>query len=499
VGFNSIVFAEETQEPVVDQPQETVVEQAPAVTETAPVENSTATASATATVYVQNPESTAPAESTLAVAEAETQPEKKQSTLVKFVTKADDTKTYQTDVDMELTDASGNTVATWTSKEAPHELILELGDYTLKVVNAPEGYIPGKPVNFSLTNKDVKAEEGNYRVDYSGSGSTIWKQDNSANKFYGYCLNVNRSSSHNETNYTAKILTADLLMKELSPNYSLEGKDIDAIKRELAKVIYNGAGHDPLGLQEKYGLTDSQFRSATQTAVWRVTNYGNNDYSSYTTGQSGCVNELLTTDNYAPDNLDILVFTNEIGRQNMGGAVMMEVKALEVLNLKALEVFASKVTTDNTGLSGATIEIVDADGDVVYTYTSSEEKEGLNLGAGTYIMREVNAPEGYELAEDITFRILEDGSVEILDGDQWIPATDNMVVMIDIPVFELPIIPEEPEKPKTPEEPTPECKEEPKEVVAAAAIQTGAATGTMAVVSMMAMAMAGALKSRKEM
>ena len=70
--------------------------------------------------------------------------------MVKFVTKADDTKTYQTDVDMELTKDKGTVVATWKSKEAPTELVLELGDYSLKVVNAPEGYELAQDIIFRV-------------------------------------------------------------------------------------------------------------------------------------------------------------------------------------------------------------------------------------------------------------------------------------------------------------------------------------------------------------
>lgn len=503
VGFNSIVFAEEAEEPVVVETQDTSVE-APVVQETATTEP------ATATVYVQNNESTVPAEPVLKVAE-ETDAEPKPSTLVKFVTKADDTKTYQVDAEMALEDAAGNTVATWTSKTTPQELILEYGDYTLKVVNAPEGYIPGKDVQFTVGQSDLLTEDGKYSV-VSNSGGA-WRVQNSAgSSVIGYCLNSNKSSGTGAGEiYTQHALTAEELNAYLTNNSNSTITSADQLKKEILKVVYNGGENDRLGLKEKYGLSDYNMVSYTQTAIWRLTNGDGTADANSTNVSEKAIYELLNTDQYAPDNLDFHVFTNTANRQQYASAVTMEVKLLEVFNLKALEAFVSKVTPENIGLAGAVIEIVDADGEVVYSYTSTDQNEALTLGAGTYTMREVSAPEGYELAEDITFRILEDGSVEVLENGEWVAATDNIVVMIDLAVVELPFEPEEPGQVMGAyEEPTPEeevvavkeevaCKEEPKEIAKAAGIQTGAATGTMAIVSMMAMAMAGAIKSRKEM
>ena len=477
VGFNNIVFAEEIEEPVV-------LEQAPETTE--PAEE------ATATVYLQNNEAT-PEEATLTVQEEPAEDTKKPTTLVKFVTKADDTKTYQTDVDMELTDNEGTVIATWKSQAGPTELVLELGDYSLKVVNAPEGYIPGKVVNFTLTDSDLLTEDGLYKV---VSNSAAWRVQNSNGySEVGYCLNSNRSSGTGAGDiYTQRALTADELQQYLS-----EGKqgitDTNQLKREILKVIYNGGKNDRLGLKEKYGITEDSLISRTQTAVWALTN-GNG------TSSDAVVNELLSTDQYAPDNLDFYVFTNDRGRQNYGSAITMDVRYLEVLNLKALEVYASKVDDENSLLSGATIEIVDADGDVVYSYTSSTEKELMTLGAGVYTMREVNAPEGYELAQDIIFRILEDGTVEIQDGEEWIVVDGNTIVMIDPIIREfkgvertlepkedikLDLNFEEPKQPKETVRPTvPE-------------IQTGAVTGLGTILSAMALSMVGVVRFKKEM
>ena len=101
----------------------------------------------------------------------------------------------------------------------------------------------------------------------------------------------------------------------------------------------------------------------------------------------------------------------------------------------------SKVDADTAEeLPGAVLELYAPDGTLLETWETSDIPHvitGLPVGEG-YILKEVSAPEGYHLAEDITFAVEETSEIQF-------------VGMVDEP---SPGEPEEPEEPETPDEPT---------------------------------------------
>jgi uncharacterized surface anchored protein len=57
-------------------------------------------------------------------------------------------------------------------------------------------------------------------------------------------------------------------------------------------------------------------------------------------------------------------------------------------------------------LAGATLQVIDADGNVVFEWVSTEEPYLIErMPQGDYTLHEVTAPEGYELAEDISLTV----------------------------------------------------------------------------------------------
>ena len=482
VGFNNIVFAEEIEEPAI-------------------IEESTDDTFLNETSEIAMIEEEFADEQTALMVQEDPTTETKKTTLVKFVTKADDTKTYQTDVDMELVDENGNTVATWTSKEGPTELVLGLGNYTLKVVNAPEGYIPGKSIDFSISEDDILSDDEVYRMSYDGYDL----EDSNGNVYRVYCLNKNRKIGTTEhPNYSKVVLSAQQLESYLTNTKKDKIEDIEVLKKEILKVVYNGGPNDLLGLKEKYGVTDVNMRNYTQTAVWKLTNGDGKPYENPKSTYDLCVNELMLTDNYAPDNLDFLVYeTSDLDYQHIVSAIVVSVRMLEVLNLKEIPILTSKVDEQNNPLAGAVIEIVDEDGDVVASYTSTADLKELVLGAGVYTMRETQAPEGYELAKDIIFRVLTDGTVEIQDGDQWIAVDGNTLVMIDLLLGYEEV--DEPEiKPETAmdlnlEMPKDIKKPKDNKKPSIPGVPTGVASSISTILSLMSLSMVGAIRFKKEM
>ena len=106
-------------------------------------------------------------------------------------------------------------------------------------------------------------------------------------------------------------------------------------------------------------------------------------------------------------------------------------------------VHISKVDAETAEeLPGAVLELYAPDGSLLETWETSDIPHvitGLPVGEG-YELKEISAPEGYELAEDITFAVEETSEIQF-------------VGMVDEPSPEEPDTPDEPTEP---DEPTPQ-------------------------------------------
>ena len=95
------------------------------------------------------------------------------------------------------------------------------------------------------------------------------------------------------------------------------------------------------------------------------------------------------------------------------------------------------ITTDKE-LPGATLQIIDEDGNVVEEWVSTDEAhfiEGKLIAGKEYTLRETIAPDGYEIANEISFTVNEDGSVtEVVMYDEHTPDLETPpTVTIDTP------------------------------------------------------------------
>ena len=94
--------------------------------------------------------------------------------------------------------------------------------------------------------------------------------------------------------------------------------------------------------------------------------------------------------------------------------------------------------TTGKELPGATLQIIDENGNVVEEWVSTDEAhfiEGKLIAGKEYTLRETIAPDGYEIANEISFTVNEDGSVtEVVMYDEHTPDLETPpTVTIDTP------------------------------------------------------------------
>ncbi|MDE6086967.1 MAG: hypothetical protein K2G25_01100, partial [Oscillospiraceae bacterium] len=99
------------------------------------------------------------------------------------------------------------------------------------------------------------------------------------------------------------------------------------------------------------------------------------------------------------------------------------------------------ITTDKE-LPGAKLQVIDEDDNVIDEWISDEEPhfiEGKLTAGKTYILREITAPDGYEIANDVEFTVSEDGSVtEVVMKDEKNPDIPTTPVVPTTPTVPTP-------------------------------------------------------------
>jgi len=116
----------------------------------------------------------------------------------------------------------------------------------------------------------------------------------------------------------------------------------------------------------------------------------------------------------------------------------------DIANSQTVVHFSKVDAETGEELPGAVLELYTPDGSLLDTWETTEIPHvipGLPVGEG-YILREVTAPEGFEVAEDVTFNV--EDTTEI-----------QTITMEDEKTPDQPEEPEEPETPDKPDEPTP--------------------------------------------
>jgi len=130
----------------------------------------------------------------------------------------------------------------------------------------------------------------------------------------GYCFNDHKafpesSFSPRKVYYTKEVGSA-ATFEELADTERVSGEDL---YNGLLRVVYDGYPNNKSGIQERYGLTDGQFRQITQFAVWYYTDSFNmplRDTSglAYSQNELDAFNDLINSTTAIPAGTSIDIY-----------------------------------------------------------------------------------------------------------------------------------------------------------------------------------------------
>ena len=256
---------------------------------------------------------------------------------------------------------------------------LDDGNYILTETKAPDGYKPIDPIKFEVTAEhDIIFEDMDNREivlsELSGnvtSGEIQFEKDETEGVLTGVVKNEKTKVS------VSKVDVAD--------GKEIEGATIQIIDSEgkvVEEWISTTEPHivEGLNIDEEYTL-----RETVAPDGYKITSE-----TTFTIAEDGTVTSTGTTTTDEEGNTVLLVEDEK---------TKVRVSKVDIANGEELE--------------GATIQIIDSEGNVVEEWVSTKKAyiiEGLKVNE-EYTLRETIAPDGYTITTDTTFTIDEEGNV----------------------------------------------------------------------------------------
>ena len=326
-------------------------------------------------------------------------------------------------------ETSGKTI-TWTSDKAKGSVTLAnlpAGVYTLEETTAPDGFTK-------------KTEEMNFEVGADGKVGTVnglTKDDNkvvmedAASK-----LTIAKKDITGQQEVTGATLTLTLTnpdesgatLDDVTANIRVDSRDAKSITWTSGKTdaILSKLPDGDYTLKETGdAFTDTETGKTYTVIESTMTFTVENGVVTKTTGDADNLNDKATEGYYYYDKTkeEILVCDAEavnvvpISKQDAGSGAevagaTLEITAENVLDTTKLELSRTDKNGNKTVLVKGTDYSISADGKTIQFVSGEDATIITGLPAGTYKLKETNAPDGYQLytAEE-TFTIGTDGKV----------------------------------------------------------------------------------------
>ncbi len=311
---------------------------------------------------------------------------------------------------LQVVDVDGNVVDEWVSTDEAHKVsgLVEGNDYTLVESIAPEGYVVSNSIDFTvsydkeeqylvMTDKVVSILKTDLTGENELAGATLQVVDVDGNV-------VDEWVSTDEAHKVSGLVEGNdyTLVESIAPEGYVVSNSIDftvSYDKEEQYLVMT----DKVVSISKTDLTgENELAGATLQVVdvdgnvvdeWVSTDEAHK-VSGLVEGNDYSLIEVVAPDGYvlSTDSID---FTVSYDKED------------QYLVMKDNYVAVSKEEDNGTKVSGATMQVLDVDGNVVDEWVSTDEVHyvsGLTVG-GEYTLHEAQAPKGYLLAEDMTFTV----------------------------------------------------------------------------------------------
>ena len=334
---------------------------------------------------------------------------------------------------LEIIDKNNNVVESWTSTTTPHIIkgLINGETYTLRETIAPDGYVTTEDIEFTvkdtselqkiemfddITKVNIKkiGENGYLKgaklqvLDDSGNVVDSWTTDGNEHR-------INKLVSGKEYTLTELSAPSGYATAE-DITFTVEDKNtVQTITMVDKKTKIEISKTDITGSNEIKGAKLLLTNSNNKTVDKWTSNGSPHMIKGLKVGETYTLTETYAPKGYA--YAESIVFTVEDTSDIQ--KITMKDKPTSV-NIK-------KVNKDGDLLSGAVLQILDEDENNILTFKTTDEVKVIEkvLEAGkTYTLRELKAPKGYTVTEDVTFTVPLAGmcSVKMVDT-KIIPTT----------------------------------------------------------------------------
>ncbi|WP_270350000.1 SpaA isopeptide-forming pilin-related protein [Thomasclavelia ramosa] len=316
-------------------------------------------------------------------------------------------------VPMEIVDVkTGKQVHTWISDDNYLEIDgLPVGDYQWREVNAPEGYVLAKPIEFTVKDGDIQdIEMKNFNIEFAKNGND-GKKLLKGGEFQVTSTKTKQITDKWTSGEHIFDVTEDMKAKLMAgETVSDMYVDIEDDSSTYYRISKNEGRDDYRLLMQANGVTEYfniNINGDETTHMIRGT----------VEDQEYVITELKSPDGYATAE-PVSFKTNK--EQNLTVDMTDEITQFE---------FYKKDITSQEELEGATLQIKDKNGNIVDEWVSGKTPHkitGLTVGQ-TYTMIEVIAPVNYKIAQNKEFTVSDTGEVQkITMYDELMPVAKKV-------------------------------------------------------------------------